>query len=181
MIIGWGTCFLRAWSVPWISKTHARQNETLWILQIHTRRVSGRNTGQFYGNSLGGLGLCHCAFVTLAVEFREYISRHGKAVATQISYFECLMELCCMPIQRFGLNTGSTRQGRVVHGLFDLRKSPHTRVVLFVHPGPQAQPMLLLDDVNRCPLKHSYTCLKVWSSSRGRKKDAFIPPCFFTC
>ena len=55
---------VRAWSVPWISKTHARQNETLRICKIHTGRVFGPSVGQFRGNSLGGLGLRH-AFVTL--------------------------------------------------------------------------------------------------------------------
>ena len=54
----------RAWSVPWISKTHARQNETLRICKIHTGRVFSPSVGQFRGNSLGGLGLRH-AFVTL--------------------------------------------------------------------------------------------------------------------
>ena len=96
---------LWAWSVPWISKTHARQNETLRICRIHTRRVFDRNAGQFCGNSRGSRflsRLCHAC----AVELGEYILRHGKAVVTQILYFKCLMELCCMPIQRFGLNTG---------------------------------------------------------------------------
>ena len=55
---------IRAWSVPWISKTHARQNETLRICKIHTGWVFGPSVGQFRGNSLGGLGLRH-AFVTL--------------------------------------------------------------------------------------------------------------------
>ena len=55
----------RAWSVPWISKTHARQNETLRIFKIRTGEVCSRCGGQFRGNLLGGFGLCHTYAVAL--------------------------------------------------------------------------------------------------------------------
>ena len=71
MGVVWGVSLkLRARSVPWISKTHARQNETLRICKIYTGRVFGPSVGQFRGNSLGGLGLYH-AFVTLAMQNLE--------------------------------------------------------------------------------------------------------------
>ena len=50
---------LRPWSVPPVSKTRARQNETLRIFEIRPDGVSSWNTGQFRGILLGDLGPCH--------------------------------------------------------------------------------------------------------------------------
>jgi len=75
---------LRAWSVPLVSKTHARQNETLWICKIHTSRVFSQCAGQFHGNHLRGLGVCHaCAAALGKLKICFFIFCYNYKLSTQ--------------------------------------------------------------------------------------------------